>query len=505
MIALVRSLLVTWVVLWSTSRQDVTLHLVAWIILGSAVAGFTRSAWMARFPFLIDFAEDASGEFLDILPDSDMLVTLLSFAICGMAAFFLAGAEHKSRGGSMRGAWLFFAAARLLFPVSACGVEYKRDPAEAALVGLFIVLSLVGPLSSWPSRVFALSDFVYAMVVQQNGNDGLCSGTEAAVVAAGLALAHDVVHLRFLHFLESVAFSIAAVFIVETTIMVALFKETATEETWGEALNPLSSSDLNAYLFTKAPPVLLFSWAIGMLLRTLTQGRVSIMELLCSLGAGAAVGGAILATSKIPEKMIEKPSFACVVAVTAMAAASWLAVGRKRVLKMNNYVLATGVFPREIIIASLSEQSQGGQGHSAAVEWDGTDPDSNGAEVPPMKLEELMRSFSGGSVPMDSLPASAFTTMTPTSRSNITASGAVVEPQQTVLDRIHDELDRALQKMKTIQQTLFRKEALMKGHQNQADKDSAKEEIGRLKAESETLRTKVEELRKQAVDLEGPV
>jgi len=488
MIALTRSLLITWVTVWSTSRQDVALHLVTWIVIGSALAAYFREAWISKLPLLFNAAEEASAEMLDIMPESQRLVHLVSFAICGMTAFFLAGAENKSKGKTpMRGAWLVFAVSRVLFPISACTVDQNSDPVELAMYSIFTVISLVGPLSSWPSRSFAISDAVYALALKRAFGDSTCTGTEAALVAAGLALAHDLVHTRFLNFLESMAFAVATVFIAETTMMVILLRDSPAEENWNDALDVFGTKSIDDYLLRKAPPVLLSAWAVGMFFRTFTQGRVSALELVLSLGMGACFGLAVVATARDPFKVLNKPSFACATLVMAMGCASKLAVSRKRVLKKNKYIVASGFFaPVQSSAAVVQEQEILCLGADEAELSTDSEPDDEAFEVP-VRASPSMRQGP-----------------TPTAAASALASRPSSEaaPKETHADQLVREFEEEMRSQTLLQKNLFYLEALLKGHPSQKEKDDAKSDIARLKAELEKSRAKADELHKKIVQQE---
>jgi hypothetical protein len=355
MIELARAFLVTVVLIWSTSRQDVALHLIGWVVIGSGVAAFTRELWLEYFSFAVDIAKAISAEVLDILPESAVVVSLFSFAICGMAALFLAGSEQKNQGAPVPGAWTFFALSRTIFPLSGCGIDLATDPAISSLFLLFTLLSLVGPLSSWPSRSFALSDAIYALTVDRTGQE--CAGTEAALVATCLVIAHDLVHTKLLIFMENVAFATAMVFIAETSISVLFMRSLSHEGNWNDALDVFGAGDLQSFLLKKAPPALLTSWAVGVCLRTFTQGRLSATELITCIALGLLLGLAVLHRSPDPLGLLQKPSFACAVSVVSAACTSQLAQGRRRVLRRNQYIMATGFFPSMIISDLPSDSS----------------------------------------------------------------------------------------------------------------------------------------------------
>lgn len=327
--------------------MDPFLHLFGWIILGAGFASYSKQSWLDVFPVLVHVGHVLSNEVYDLLPESSLLVALISFAVCSTAAFFLSGSENK--GAGMRGAWLFFAGSRVMFPVSACEFGGKGEGMEVrnALYFLFVGLSFVGPLASWPARTFALSDLVYAVVAVLSGQG--CVGTEAAVVATCLVLAHDVVHMRFLHFLEWTAIAMASIFIIETFIVVVSLHDekrvlATTGDSWTTALNPWSSPNLFQYFVMRAPPVLLTSWSVGMYFRTYTQGRISLKEALFCLVLSGSVGAVVLYASADYMTVARRPLFACLVAITAMATSTQLSSGRKRLLKRNKYFVASGFF-----------------------------------------------------------------------------------------------------------------------------------------------------------------
>lgn len=442
MIAFVRTLLATWVLLWSTSLCDVVLHLIAWIGLGAAFSGYTRPTWLLHFPLLVDSMEALSIDLVDLLPDSELLVLLFSFAVCGLAAFFLAGSSKRHHQGGMRGAWLFFALSRMVLPVSFMDVNLSwgetPDP-SALLVIMFAAMSLAGPMASWPAISFTIADLTYSLVMKHSAQQG--SGTESAVVATCLLLAHDLVHIHLLHLVEFASYAIASVFMVETCLTL-LGRNFDSSETWSEALDLFSSKqDIFVYLTTKAPPVLLSCWGLGYLLRTLTQGRLTVKELAMCVALSLLVAGITLAASQDPLNKVKMPSFTCLVIFVALASANYKTRGRRTMLKKNKYLVVSGFFSRKPVFEDVDEEEH--------------------LEV--LKAEEEQTDFANVAVPMES---------------GVSSSNPSAETPSS--EALYQEYQGFQKKIQLYTKQRFRYEAVAKGEYNPQKRSAAKKEAERI-------------------------
>jgi hypothetical protein len=405
-VPLLRSALATWVCIWSTARVDSALLLLTWILVGSFTAGAWRNVWI-QHPIggvLVDLAQDLSFILCDTLGPLQTPVTfLIALAALGGLVQQQQQQPHQQQqqqqsqsnnnnttvNGNVDGnsttsmntnkkpykkplqakkaAWIFFALSRILLPISL--ISSTDD--ILSFIGYITLtgLSFIGPLSSWPARCFVFADAVYSLTTtnnpnytyqqqfSNNNNNILSAGTEAAVVAACLCWAHDAAAKYFMYFLEQAAFTIGLVFIAESTIVVFHQPGFTTATTsnqqssnqifstnWEESFDVWSSVDTWTWLTTKAPPMVLTLWALGMHFRTLTQGRVNAVEFtMCTLLA-LACGSFVLVESASPSLLVTRPIFASVVCVAAMFFSSRIAEGRRSILGRNRWFVATGAF-----------------------------------------------------------------------------------------------------------------------------------------------------------------
>ena len=374
---------------------------------------------------------------IDILPDSPAVVSVVSLLVSLAAMGMLSESKDAHRGS-----WIAFCLARALLPVTLC--LHRADPLPVACYVVVTALSLLGPLASWPARSFAMADASYALT-----HAFRCGGCEAAVVAALLCLVHDLVARHLLFFLESAAFTVAAVFVAESVFVVASGAQGASPlHDWRFVLDPWGAPDLVAYLSTRAPPVLILAWAAGLHLRTWTQGRLSAKQLARTSAAAAAVGAGLLAAARHPSELARKPVFGAVVAIVAAALSTFSARQSRRRIPHNDWVPATGLFAAH---ARADKDSGAADDDDADVFDAPSSPGGNGVALPA------------------GLPAELAPVVSEWARKQQQRDSAAIEA----------ELDRLDARMKQYKQQAFRKESLAKGLVDAQRRDEALLEVER--------------------------
>lgn len=248
---------------WGSSRWDVLLHLLGWITFGSLAVGLMVDHEILS-PLLLPQwlgpqAKFVANEVLEVLPGYPAVLSVSQFLLNCMGLFVLSSAKSKYT-------WTVFALFRLLFPVvSAC--ENDIQPGGQSLLSVdyvlycaFVYLSFIGPLASTQSRSFCLVDlalFVYFHTISPKHS---CEGTEAAWLAILVCVGHDlVVHWQLFVLVETVLFSSGLMWALHVAVSFTGLKTGQVE------IPPDAELTISLGL--------LF-WALGMFVRTYSQGRV---------------------------------------------------------------------------------------------------------------------------------------------------------------------------------------------------------------------------------------
>jgi len=346
-IAFTLALLSFVLVVFASGRLDVPLHLAGWLLFGSHAAGIFKAH---RFLTPIVGPVQWTAEVVvDILPDSPVFVLVLS-TLATLAAMGMLSDESSQK--AHRGSWVAFCIVRALLPVSLAGLSGQVDNSVLYICyAVVTALSLMGPTASWPARSFAIADAGYAFTTSFQR-----PATESAVVAILLCFSHDFVARYLLHFLEAAAFTVAAIFISQITFVVVSDASTkAPMHDWTFVLNPWDAPDFVTYLSTRAPPVILMTWAIGIHIRTLTQGRTSDKVFFKNTVMALVVGLGLLAIAKDPVHLARKPSFAAVVSIAAMALSTFTNRSNRRRIAPNEWISATGFFSFDAVFRDSVE------------------------------------------------------------------------------------------------------------------------------------------------------
>ena len=520
-VGIVASLAGVWTLVWCTSRVDVALHLVTWVVLAGFAAGHHREVWLTN-PAL-SLPVDASQDLSFVVRDTfGPLATPVALLLTLAALSALSGANKKESKRPKRATWMFFATVRVLLPLSLASVSNREPIASTSYVAVFVA-SLVGPISSWPSRCFALADATYALTTMDRDVPALAAGTEAAVVAAFLCLAHDLAASRFLFLLEEAAYFGGLVFIIEYALVVLRQpglargpSSSVLTASWYQSLNawgPDAGADSFEWLATRAAPAFLAMWGGGMHVRTLAQKRVSLKEFLVCTGGAALFGASILLGSANPQLLMTRPMFAAVVLVGAMALSARMASHRPSKLRPNVWIPATGLFGAAHHAHFVMPQHplSAGGGESAPTTSSGASASAQAASSSSSTRGDpsTLETAGGGATATATAAAAAAgspvkgalatTLQTAATKSPRSSDASVSELPLATEDDLRMQYEQAVSMAQALKPKIFRMSAMLGAAATPEETDKARKDVEALQSKLKQLEAVAEEKQKELI------